>query len=61
MSATKLRMEVSLDDEWASGFVNCRYEPWVIARELALLCHGTDDGSILDPNGNTIGKVEVIE
>jgi len=61
----KLKLEVSLDDAWASGWAEGMesFAPnthaRVMLRAVAGNCTITTSGAVVDPGGNTIGYIEV--
>lgn len=57
----KLKLEVSLDDEWAAGMKGWQIRHLVHAIADLLRTTGKNGGPIVDPNGNTISRVEVTE
>ncbi len=61
----RLTLTVSLDDasaqEWIEGFNVPVTTPGIAFRYVAARCKIVANGSIINPNGNTIGNVEVVE
>lgn len=55
----RFKLVVSLDDDWAIRAQLANLYPRDAVRLIGKDCTITSEGAVIDPNGNTIGRVEV--
>lgn len=56
----RLKLDVSLDDAWAEHNLSLR-DVADSLRRVVRDCTVTDSGKVMDPNGNSIGTIEIVE